>query len=511
MKPISRRRRWLRQGVSSGGDGAPLTLAITARGQMNITMNGGITSNRTQLKGRVKYRVMTASDSIALVYGNKAIDLTTGELANANSVTIRKVAIEKNGGATTPITFGGLRSYTLAPGEYDKVSDYAAISVVPGDIIWVRYEADVANLATGAYPVNKNYRDTFNESGGLIDNNYSYLPANEIDDVDSTGAMAVPSGATAGNQNGFLPVMIVGVVASTARAWIGVPGDSTADADDDLPSSDGSFGGGFLRRGAYTAGVAYTSCARSAMRADVAATQNTDMMLSMVKYHTGGIICIGSNDIAGLRTAAQISADHDTWLTKLKNNLVGPKETAITSVIQRVSTTDFCTSLGNQTVATGHGTGEVRDQLNALNLAKVGGPLLDKYADTKALCDATADGEPNKWKLRTTVNTTLSADVLTTDTTASCVSLPAEPGIIGEFLVLEPGGANQAVGTNCRVIDLTGSGPYVARIGSTFGGPATHPAGSVVKASPAAGTSPGVHPEGPVNGDMAAAIVAVMS
>lgn len=487
-----------------GGGSSTMTLAIAARGQMPITMLGGISSNRTQLKSRLKFLVWTAATEIALVYGNKAIDLTTGELANANSVTIRKVAIEKNGGSFTPITFGGSRSYTLAPGEYDKVSDFATFSVSPGDTLWVRSEADVANLASGAYPIGKLYRDSFNEAIG-IENSYSYLPANEIDDIDGTGALAVPTGATAGNQNAFAPVLIIGKVANGSKAVIGF-GDSIADGDDDLPSADGSFGGAFLRRAAYNSSLPYTSCARSAMRADVLAGQTSTMMQSLIKYHTDMVVSIGSNDIAGLRTAAQILGDVNT-IFGWGSQLVGRKRKIGCSIIQRVATFDLCTTLANQTPATGHNTGEVRDQFNTALAAQVGAQI-DKYANTKATVDATASGEPNKWALDT-FSTTLAADALTSATTASLTSAPrVEPAILGTFIVLEPGTANASATTNARVLNLSGSGPYTINIGATWLGTSTHLAGSAVGASPAAGSSPGVHPEGPGNAAMAVPVAA---
>jgi len=62
----------------------------------------------------------------------------------------------------------------------------------------------------------------------------------------------------------------------------------------------------------------------------------------------------------------------------------------------------------NQTLATGHGTGEVRDQLNALIQGDVG-TNIDAYSNIKSAVDATSDGEANQWKLRT-FSAVLTAD-----------------------------------------------------------------------------------------------------
>lgn len=471
-------------------------LAIAAGGQTPLTNLGSPPSGKTRLKSRLKFYVHTAATEIAAVFCNKIIDLVSGEINGPQNVTIVKAAFEKNGGTTVPATFAGARNKVLAPGDVDIVTDYATLAVVPGDYIWFRSEQDVV-AGTNTYPISKLYRDTFNEVPG-IETSYAYDPANEIDDVDGTGALGIPTGATA-NQNPFRPVLLIGKVANGSRAVIGF-GDSIADADDDLPSADGSFGGGFMRRAAFTAGVPYTSTARSAQRADKIVLNST-MVQSLLKYHTHMWVEPGHNDMVGGATASQVlTALRTIWSwgkaagLKVWQIKYGP----------RVTTTDYCMTLENQTPHAAFSTGGTRDQLHTLLAAEVGvnvDDLVDVWTPVFAA------GDNTKWKLRT-FTATLTADVLTSATSAPMTAKPAP----GEYIILRPRTANQSTSTNARMIRSTGtSSPFTAFIGSTFGGPSTHPSGSEVGASPAAGTSPGVHPEPPVNVDMAAILVTKMA
>lgn len=481
-------------GNGGGGSGSLITLAIAARGQAPITLTGNtVTSSRTRIKCRLKFRIWTKADQIAFRFYNKAIDLSAGEVVNPNAVDIIKCAVEKNGGSTTPLLFSGGRNYTMAAGEIGKSTDWANVSVNPGDLLWYRGVHNVVDVAS-SFVAGKLYRDTFNEPVG-VETSWSYLPANEVDDVDSTGSMTAPSGAQA-NFTPFAPALLIGRVADGSEAIIGI-GHSHVDGDDDLPSAEGNFGGGHMRRAAYLLQKPYTSFARSAQRADVVAGGNHDMLNDMLQFHTRAWVHLASNDIAGLRTAAQIIGNLRTIYGWCKSGLAGAKQVTGFSEIQRVSSTDRVITLVNQTPATGHNTGEVRDQLNTLIQGDVG-TNIDRYSNIKSAVDATADGEPNKWKLRT-FSALLTADATTAATTAIMDQAPE----LGEFILLEPGTANVSTSTNARVTRVQGTGPYTVSITNAWGGTSTHVTGSAVGASPAAGSSIGVHAEGPGNAAMA--------
>ncbi len=490
---------------SGGGSPSLVQMNIAARGQMHITMNGGATAPRTRQKYRLRFWIWYASAKTYLYWGNRSMDLSVAEIGNSNSVTVVKAAVEQGAGVSPSVFPGSARNRTLTPGEFGVIS-MSNGAVVPG-LAWVRAEVDVV-AGSNTFPIGKIYRDVNNEQGGLIENCYFYDPANEIDDIDSTGALAVPTGATAGNQNPFAPVMLFGEVSPGKIALIGYGLDSIGDGDDALPSSDGSFSGGgaFVRRAAWLASVPYLSCARSAMRADVMAANSTPMCLDLMKYHSDACDNVASNDTAGLRTAAQILADRRTLWARGKANLIGRKRIHAINEIQRTDTTNKCLDYANQTPSTGHTTGGVRDQLNAALLADVG-VNVDKYVDVKATVDGTADGEPNKWK-PDPFTTTLAADAATNVSTASLTAMIAEPAGLGMFLILEPGTGNESTTANARVLNVSGSGPYTVSIGTNWGGSSTHLAGSTVRSSPAAGNSPGVHPEGPQNEAMAQPLAA---
>lgn len=495
-------------GNARGGSSPILVpMNIASRGQMHITMNGGATAPRTRQKYRLRFWVWYAATRVRTLWGNRALDLSVAEIGNSNTVSVVKHAVEQ-GASFGAMTFnsGANRNRTLAAGEYGVNSDWCNFSISPG-LAWVRAEVDVV-AGANTFPIGKIYRDANNEQGGLIENCYFYDPVNEVDDIDSTGALAVPSGATAGNQNPFAPVLLIGEVAAGKIAVIGYGLDSIGDGDDALPSSDGSFAGGgaFTRRAAWLAGVPYASCARSAMRADVMAANSTPMCLDMMQYHSDAWDNVASNDISGLRTAAQILADRRTLWARDKANLIGRKRVHAINTIQRTNTTNKCLDYANQTPATGHDTGQVRDQLNALLQADVG-VNVDRYVDVKATVDGTVDGEPNKWK-PDPFTTTLAADAATNVSTASLTAMTPEPAGLGMFLILDPGQANESTTTNARVLNVSGSGPFTVNIGTTWGGSSTHLAGATVRASPAAGSSPGVHPEGPQNEAMAQPLAA---
>lgn len=419
--------------------------------------------------------------------------LVGGEVDAPANLGIRKASSEK-GAASVPITFSGARDFTVVAGVPLVKSDWIESPVVAGDILWHRQEADIASGAS-TYGAGRLFNMASLE-GGAAETSVLYDPANEVDDVDATGTMAVPTGSSA-NYTPPLPVVLIVETAPGVEAYLSVA-DSIGFGITDLPSSNGANGNGFIARAAYKKGKPHTSVSLSGQTVQQINAGNS-LIRALLPLHTHVISEAGTNDLAQGITAATLHARKVTEWAMYKaagQKVVQPK------MLPRVTTADFGTTLAGQTPIAGFGLGGERDILNALYAADVG-TLIDKFVDVASAVEEPTDR--SKWALPT-FTTTFSATALTTATTLSLAASPP----IGGMLTADPGGANQGpaanTSPNTRVLSVTGTGPYVATFGAAIGGTTTHAIGEVVKAARTDGT----HPEGPVNDEMATLLAAAL-
>lgn len=225
----------------------------------------------------------------------------------------------------------------------------------------------------------------------------------------------------------------------------------------------------------------------------------------------------GTNSLgAPYNSLSTFKAMIEGTITKIKAKYNKP--VCVATLIPKATTTDGWLTLANQTVLTidqdpasyAGGSVGVRWAYNdALLAGQVAG--VDFVVNTMQYVTASStSGTPgtnrDKWKITPVFDSTISngGSAWTVSTTIPLAAAPK----IGDRLVIDPIGTN-GNGNGVHVINVTGSGPYVATLNTApTGGPYTD--GSRVIA-PYAGDTAGLHPGEPGHDAMKAAITTLES
>lgn len=462
----------------SAASGATLTLNIASRGEVPI---GDVTVSNptTRYKGRRAYVIRTAATRIKFVYANRRLT-NSGEQNSPGAASIRKVSAEVSGVTTAATFYGGSRSVVLAAGQLDLTTDWINVSVNPGDTVYHRCSVD---FTTAGYV--SDYRVNAEQS-------WLYNPTNDVDDVDGTGSMTQPSGASTAFP--FHPLYIIAETPAGAVSYIGV-GDSIVDGLADLggdlalPNQLGNGGGGFVRRAMWGRGLAYTSFAQSGRTLDASSSTNT-LLASMLKYHTHMIQQLGTNSLDTVTVASQKTRYQTVW-TLGRNNLVGPKRIIQVTMLPKVTSTAGCTTVVSQTPVTDFAANGKRDQIHSWFREQLSTGI-DSLIDVSKAVEEPTDS--SRWAASTTLNTTLAALCASN---ASSISINAVP-LAGETLSFDPGGANNSNGFAC-VLSVSGlAAPFTATLAFSPGVAQSN--GATVKSTL---TADGTHPGGTGNRLMA--------
>ncbi len=473
--------------------GPPIDRNIAQRGQMNLALTAA-SSPKLQLQSRAKFPVIYGSGTFRLLFSNVYLPNSAGP-----AYTINKVSVEQ-AGVSTPVTFGGLRTRSVASGEVFE-SDTITGTLVPG-VAWVRVDATVT---VSGFATSKLYNTTQLETGGTIDQSIIFDPINFIDQIDNTGSLTVPTGGTATQM--LTATIIIGNITSDKRAWLGGC-TSIEDGKIDQGSSDGANGGGYLRRAAFKKVVPYASFALTGMAYSQIGATTKPAFVALCKYHSDLLLGGPTNDVfAGSALTVVKTTMGYFWGAK---TLAG---STITRIIQgdlfpRVDTTDHCTSFAGQTNdLTGYAAAGVADQWNTFIATAAGTNNIDAVWQVRSFFASTTDnhfwGSPGD-SAYSFFQTTLAASALSTATTISLAALPPATNM---GLILNPGGAQMAPVTGSTLEGIvpyqyTGTGPYTATMFVTIA-VAQNSGNAVVSPFSADGT----HPSGFTGNDTAATIV----
>jgi hypothetical protein len=448
-----------------------------------------VSGTKTRLKG---YRTYTLgnnpSTEIALAFSNWYISSdATAENSIPVGNTLQKIGIVING-IEVPITFASARSRAMAAGETLFFSDtlfpssFGLTQFAAGQTVQYRFMMDVATSGL-------TYATTQGREAILLEAGYIYDPAvTPGDDIDSTSAMTVPSGATTLAFCPFKPVMIVGRFTTKTVSKFTL-GDSKADGVGDFPagSTFGSpattlSGGSWMRRADFAAGIAYTNCTLTS-RAVANYASNHAKTVALYPYHSDGVNELGINDASSNATTVQ---------TNLRGIWADMKAGGIKRVVQVIfgtetTSTDHFSTVANQTALTAFTSSGNAATIRA-NIAadlSAGTHGLDATFDERpVLCDGT---DPTKWAV-TGFSTTITSAF--TNTLTQFASM-ANPPRIGALLYMDPTAAQSAANVG-QVSAVSGSGsPYTVTCGGVWNPFNAKTSGTAVVE---AASAEGVHP-----------------
>lgn len=470
-----------------------------------------VSSSKTRFKGRFQIKLGNKPViNLRTVWDNFYTTPATTpnqEIDNPDTVGLTKVAMVVNG-INRPLTFSGSRSVTLTSGQVDLQTDAVEASSFglgnyfpAGTTVEVRWIGDHASAAA-IVPCGSKADVGFN------DQMFRYLPANDIDDVDSTGAMASPTGSD--SPAVYSPTMLVGKFLGAGVAMVHI-GDSIGDGQDDVPGiglngttgllniASGVNGGGYLRRTAYEAGFAYCNMTMGGNRMQWFSTEMTARQ-QYFKYFTHAITQLGTNDIAGGLSAATIIGTARTiWLAL---NAQGIQKIYQTLILPKVDTTgDYHqTDTANQTVLSSFGGG-APDNRQLLNAAA--GPataFATNIGATRKLDGvfdiATPVQDGIDYRLWGVLPYTGTLQAGVTGGAGATASVSPSP-TLGDTLVFDPGSAGVAE-VDRYITAISGSGPYSITLSGNLVN--SHSNGAAVRGTP---SYDGTHPTCPIHKQIA--------
>ena len=332
-------------------------------------------STRSQFISRIPIIFGCNATEVTLAFDNYYLNGTTNvETNGTQTITIVKVALEKDGAATsTPITFSGGRTLAVAPGAVNVHSDTLTTSIVADQLYWERITATVP--APGVVGIGAFTDPLF--TGAIT---WFYDPVNNIDQVDGVGPLTRPTtpvtkaqgyGASAilGRcpESGHRSVVNVGASFSVGfddpYTWTGTAcsPDGTA-----IAAGIGIMPHAAMNNGVITGTIPFTKITLGG----TGATQSATWTKSQAYFQYANILFddMGANDISAGLTPAQIMTLHTDPTTGLWTiaRKAGVQRVVAMQMNQRTNSTNQWIDAAGQTPQTGFNTGQVGDQLNGL-------------------------------------------------------------------------------------------------------------------------------------------------
>lgn len=391
------------------------------------------------------------------------------ETNGAGAITILQASWEY-AGISYPLYFGGLRSITLNPGDVDICCDWFTCPVTTGTSGYLRVKWSAASGWVSG------------EQSDGTSTSYQYAPANDIDQVDATGALTAPTGATSAGYP-FTCTGIVVMTSASSRSVIGLGSSLFAGTGDWAPNAinktNGNGAGGFMRRAAYQAALPLALHCVPGRSATNEASGSGALLASMAKYANIAVTELSSNDLAGSRTVAQLQADLQTIWTRMLAAMPAGSRIWHTKILPRCTTTDRGVTLAGQTPLAAFVAGGSRDTMNAWFFTQVGTLLTGVIDIDTPVRDAT---QTDRWAAESFVSTLVNAVTSSQTTAVSITDAPPQ----WSTLVADPGGANQSSGY-AIVTAFTGTGPVSATLANAFG--VAQNAGATVKSTPTLDTT----------------------
>jgi len=343
------------------------------------------TGSTTTRQDRTRHRIGAAGfTSMQVAVGNYYVTTSNVE-TNLGAVTDLQESITLNG-VTKRLTFSGATSTTMTAGQAIVLSDPVTpadfgltADKTPGQMMYVVVRRTVANgslYVTGAH-LGSNV-DPAGEPAGSINAILSDDTNNQV----MSGAALVTTGATAVPVQP--PLAFIGRSLWANKSLL-IIGDSIFQGLVDAGTvgmADGSNGGGYLLRAAYSQQVPFANIARFGSQAQHFTSSNWAKRSALFPYARIAINDYGTNDIAaGSRTSAQIIADNQRIQDAIKPLMLPGARWEHQLMLPRSTSTDAFKTPGNQTITTGFTVGGTRDLVVSGMLASVGTHGLDATFD----------------------------------------------------------------------------------------------------------------------------------
>lgn len=472
-----------------------------ANGQTAANISGNI---RTRFKWSCWVQLGAAPSSDIRMSFDDYYQTTnaTAETDNGSAIGLAKVGAHLYNTAGTYIasyqpTFSGITTATVTDGAYDFQTD----GIAPSNFGLERFPAygwlnvkGEGNMAdsTAKMPVTARHSNVGPIPASQFDQQYVYDPANETaEDITVPGLLIQPVGAAA--PASFQQTTILGRYDwPTPAIWGGITSIEAGSLDFISRTDDGSNNlpcGGYQRRAPTYAGIPFCVYALVGNRFEYWNANRTKRSASF-KYYTHFTFGSAPNDLTAGTTAAQIM----TWWLSLLSDIwaSGAQDVRASTTLPRAATTDFCTTLANQTPGTGYsGSPSQKDLLDTALAAAVGIPnqLSGLYAAAALVADTV---EPAKWAI-VPFSATLSASINSAVITASIDKLPA----YGSLLAIAAESGTGDV-TSYGVQSISGNGPFAIAWNQLTSN--AHTIGATIKGTQ---TQDGTHP-GPAAHDLIA-------
>lgn len=325
----------------------------------------------------------TAARNLKIIFANYQMTGGSGEVSVGNAFTLQ-AAIECSAvfGTSTPqeLTFGGASSVTV--GDLAVVtSDVITESFPAGTVVYLRMLITVA--AGKFWPLGQAIGANQQAGRQGTDN------AAALTQLMTAGSLPAVN-ATFLTQSGiYPPASVIGLTAAP-QVSCAFAGDSIADGSSDVTGDGtggmggGTTGGGFILRGLGALNIPSAKLARgSELLRDFANPALSPLRRARLSSATHFLSELGSNDITGGRTLAQMQAD---YLTAWGYGNAAGCHVAQTLILPR-------TDAAGTTPVSGFGVGELRDQINDWIVAQVGQGVLDEAIDI----NSAVEGVGNTW------------------------------------------------------------------------------------------------------------------
>lgn len=350
---------------------------VGSRAQMlDAAAGGGGTnnSNANYTRGESVYFFRNGPSPIrnlVLVFGNYALGPYENSNPVNNPITV-EAAISPQDPRGAPqvarVTFGGKVSVAIDP-DGEVSSDPVGYYVPAFGVVAIRTGVTVASGQT--WPVG--YLSSTNNEGAVA----SSSATSQI--MTTSSGFTTPSGGV-GGQIGYGPVALLGEMDAPALS-ISAIGDSLTVGNTGAFFGDGRGNRGVLGYGFANVNGGQANYNRLARGAEAASSltywARSKHRWRLAAYGNVATVWLGTNDVPGPATAAQI----ESYLTTIYQQLRGRMQriVAVTLPPRTTSTDAFATTV-NQTPMPGYEVGGKRDQVNAWIKAQVGG-LIDEVID----------------------------------------------------------------------------------------------------------------------------------
>ncbi len=332
----------------------------TAATQNNVPINRDSQTGRAVQAFRQKYVIGADQSELVVCLNNRYLG-TTEEVSSPSllpDLTFFDMVIQTSGGAYHPVTFGGSRSFTIAGGEFNKLSDAIAPAVfslskfAKGEEYFLRGKIQTA--AAHIPNCANNVSDATGQQCAWYDPSVTTPSA-----ADAGGAWTFTGTAVASRTSGYRPVLL-GRPLLDGPSFIGI-GDSIMEQAADGASA-GRHGRGFFQRAMRDAADIAVYPGINLAKTGIGVRTGYNMCNAMMRYARYAVDQACTNDIGQNGTG-----DTTALKTKCVNAWAEMRASGIEKIIRTTlipRTTGPWADVAGQTINAGWGPAGKGQEMN---------------------------------------------------------------------------------------------------------------------------------------------------